>query len=151
MLPVKRTGLLLMLCFIAVVARAQQNEGTTPAFSQFSTRIDINEATLAGTLTLARGQQTILQLAPGFNFPGQVISNTQVYDNLQTIIIKSPEFRNALLQVSKQTLADNTVNYVGRIICAQSSDGFEIKKDAAGNYLLQKFETSRLLQDCNMQ
>jgi hypothetical protein len=73
------------------------------------------------------------------------------YQNLQSVLIRSEQFENALLQVSKITNNDKSISYVGRIINQNALDGYEIKKDLANNYRLQKFETKSILQDCSHQ
>jgi uncharacterized protein YdeI (BOF family) len=152
MLLAKRTMFLLLLCLTTAVVNAQQKKEPSPAaFSNFSQTIDLSESTLSNAMQLAKGQQMVLNFGNEFNFPGEVLSNEKVFDNLQTIIIKSSAYNNALLQISKQINDDKSISYVGRIFSRSSSDGYEIKRISNGNYQLQKFEMAMILQDCHLQ
>lgn len=71
------------------------------------------------------------------------------YANLQTAVIKSPVFGDAVFAVSKITNADKSVSYIGRIISKKYFDGYELKKDTQNNYRLIKIETDRVIQDCS--
>ncbi len=136
--------LLLILCSFAAVATAQQK---TPAFSNYSSSITVSESVLSNAVKIAKGQQAQVNFGE-LNFSGLVLSNTQVFENLQTIIIKSPAFNDALLQISKQILEDKTIAYVGRIFSEGSSDGYQIKRASNGAYSLEKFEAAVIKQDC---
>ena len=144
MLFLKRTMLLLILCSSAAVTTAQQKKAS---FQNFSSSIKIPESALSNAITRARGQQAQIVLGE-LNFSGEVVSNSQVFENLQTIIIKSPAYNNAVLQISKQTMQDKTVNYVGRIFSEGSADGYHIKRGSDGAYSLQKFDAAVIKQDC---
>lgn len=151
MLFVKRTMLLLLVGLTTSAVNAQQtNTPPVSVFSNISNLIDLSETTLVNAMQMNKGQTVTLQLGDNFNFPGTVISNENVYANLQTIIIRSSSYNNALLQLSKQVNEDNTISYVGRIFSQGSADGFEMKRNTNGSYRLQKFETAKILQDCNL-
>jgi hypothetical protein len=150
MLFLKKTMMLLMLCLTLAAAKAQQQE-SAPAFKAFSASISFEESALGKTMQMEKGQQAEIAFGNELKISGEVISNINVYDNLQTVIIRSAEYNNALVQVSKQLNADGTINYVGRIFSPGAADGFEIKRSAEGAYSLQKFETAAILQDCSMK
>ncbi len=144
--------LLFMLCLTTAAVTAQStNPPRTPVFSHQGQSISLSESTLSNAMLFTKGQQATIQLGDNFIFPGEVISNDQVYYNLQTIIVRSPAFNNALLQISRQTNDDRSVNYVAHIFGNKSTDGFELKKSTDGMYVLQKFETDLILQDCKLQ
>ncbi len=151
MLSVKRVMLLYVLCLCTATVTAQQsNPAPTAVFSKQPPTISLSESTLSNAMLFAKGKQASIHLGDDFMFPGEVISNDQVYSNLQTIIIRSSAYNNAVLQISKQTNADRSVSYVAHIFGNKSKDGFQLKKSSDGNYTLQKFETALLLQDCNL-
>ncbi len=151
MLSVKRTMLLFLLALTTATVHAQQNKAANAAvFNNFSQTIDISETTLSNAMQMSKGQQAMLNFGNDFNFPGVVLNNEIVFDNLQTIIIRSSAYNNALLQISKQINDDKTISYVGRIFGKGSADGYEIKRTTNGSYQLQKFETANILQDCNL-
>ncbi|MCC7379373.1 MAG: hypothetical protein IT255_08445, partial [Chitinophagaceae bacterium] len=83
-----------------------------------------------------------------FNFSGIVTSNIVKYANLQSVVIKSPDFSNTIFSVSKILNDDGTVSYTGRIINQNFFDGFELKKNLAGNYQLIKIETDKVIPVC---
>jgi hypothetical protein len=140
--------LLLALCLIAILANAQEQQpAAKAAFNNFSAEIAIDPAALLIAMEANKGEQVNIPLSKEFSFNGNVISNENVYDNLQTIIIKSADYNNAVMQISKQTI-NNTISYTGRIFGQGSTDGYHIKKDADGNYQLQKFELALIRQDC---
>lgn len=85
-----------------------------------------------------------------FTFSGKVISITQRYHNLSSVVVESPRYNNALFHLSRQVNKDNSISWVGRIMSTSSNDGFEIKKDAKGNYSLLKINTARLLETCKL-
>jgi len=152
MLSVKRSMLLLMLCLTTAAVHAQQPQAVPiAAFINFSNTIPVSETTLSGAMQLSKGQDVAVGLSQEFNFPGTVISNENVYHNLQTIIIKSSIYNNSLLQISKQINEDKSISYVGRIFNPGGADGYGLSKTADGAYQLQKFETAIILQDCHQQ
>ena len=65
---------------------------------------------------------------------------------MQSAIIRSPVFNNAIFHISKRTNPDNSITYVGRIINQNYFDGYELKIDAFGNYHLIKIETDNVIQ-----
>ncbi|MBC7866076.1 MAG: hypothetical protein H7X88_00965 [Gloeobacteraceae cyanobacterium ES-bin-316] len=152
MLSLKRTMLLFVLCLTTAAVTAQQkNTDRSPSFANFSATIQLSENTLSNALSLSKGQEALLNLGNDFIFPGTVLSNENVFHNLQTIIIRSSAYNNAVLQISRQLNEDKSISYAGRIFGNGSADGYELKKSSDGNYILQKFETGKILQDCNMQ
>jgi hypothetical protein len=120
-------------------------------FAAFPESIDCSPSELARIFTIAEGQQANVSFAGSFAFSGTVSSNVVKFSNLQTVVIKSPAFSNAIFHVSKRLKADNSIVYVGRIINEAFADGYELKRDAAGNYRLQKIETEKVMPDCNQQ
>ncbi|HSN59903.1 MAG TPA: hypothetical protein VLR49_03140 [Ferruginibacter sp.] len=152
MLSVKRTMLLFLLALTTATLDAQQNQAANAAvFNNFSQTIDLSETTLSNAMQMSKGQQATFNFGNDFDFPGVVLSNEMVFENLQTIIIRSSAYNNALLQISKQINEDKTISYVGRIFGKGSADGYEIKRTNNGGYQLEKFETANILQDCNLQ
>ena len=151
MLSLKKAMLFLLLFLVTVGVNAQQKKVAAPAvFSNFSSSINLSEAVLSNTMQMTKGQQVALNFGNDLNFPGEVLSNEIVFENLQTIIIKSSVHNNALLQISKQINEDKSISFVGRIFSQGGSDGYELKRTADGNYHLQKFETAQILQDCEL-
>jgi hypothetical protein len=151
MLSVKRSMLLLMLCLTTAAVHAQPKAAPVAAFTSLSSTITVSETTIAGAMQMSKGQEVTVPLSPEFNFPGTVLSNENVYENLQTIIIKSSIYNHSLLQLSKQINDDKSITYVGRIFNPGGADGYGLKRGVDGTYHLEKFETAIILQDCHQQ
>jgi hypothetical protein len=89
-----------------------------------------------------------IKLAFGdFAFNGIVISSIKRYDNLYTVIVKSPSLDNTLLSISKRINDDQTITYVGRIINNNYADGYELKRENNGSYTMHKIKTEALIED----
>ncbi|HQW84492.1 MAG TPA: hypothetical protein PK987_08530 [Ferruginibacter sp.] len=141
-------ALSLLLCVISTTGFSQDNTAKPKQFSSFPTVIDCSQTELSRIFTAPQGQYINLQFASNFNFSGTVTSNIVKYANLQSAIIKSPDFSNTIFSVSKILNEDGTVSFTGRIINKNYFDGFELKKNLAGNYQLVKIETDRVIPDC---
>lgn len=152
MLSVKRSMLLLMLCLSTAAVHAQQKKAAPDAvFNHLSQTIQLSEATLSAAMQMSKGQELTVAFSQEFNFPGKMLSNENVFENLQTVIIKSSAYNNALLQLSKQVNTDNSISFVGRIFNPGGADGYELKRAIDGSYYFQKFQTASILQDCDLQ
>jgi hypothetical protein len=144
----------MLLLLILITATGFSQSAATPKpklFAAYPQTIDCSAAELASIFTIAQGQQANVSFAGSFAFAGTVSSNVVKFANLHTVVIKSPAFSNAIFHLSKRTTADNSTIYVGRIINDAFGDGYELKRDAAGNYHLIKIETERVMPDCNQQ
>ena len=139
---------LLTLCAAASYAQTKRSSKTS-LFENFPTSISCTEPQLRSMFTAAKGQSVNLALGDNLSFSGAVISNQVKYSNLQTIVIKLPAFKDALFSLSKQTDAQHNINYVGRIMNPQYTDGFELTRNANGNYQLIKIDLEKIFVDCN--
>ena len=91
------------------------------------------------------GAAVDLKFTQGFRVTGIVKSNQKVYENLQTIVIESSNYKNAKLYISKTIGQDNKVKYVGRMISRGYEDGIEIKTDNAGNNTIKKINVKEMI------
>jgi hypothetical protein len=80
----------------------------------------------------------------GFHVTGVVKSNKKVYDNLQTIVIESSNYK-ANLFISKTIDQDNKIKYVGRMLGRGFQDGIELKMDNAGNNIIKKINLKDMI------
>lgn len=143
-------ALLLLFTAISLTGFSQNGNTAKPKqFNNFPDIINCSETTLSNIFNSAAGQQIDLSFSDNFSFSGNVTSNVVKYSNLQTAVVRSPYFNNSIFSVSKIINADRTVSYLGRIINKNYFDGYELKKNADGNYQLIKMETDRVIQDCN--
>lgn len=152
MLSSKKTMCMLLVCLCTYATSfAQQTPAAKPkVFETLPSSISVSESLLESFFTLNKNQETTLALGDKFSFPGKVLSNEAKYSNLQTVIVKSSAFNNAILQVSRIINEDKSITYTGRILNTKAFDGFEIKKTATGLYEFQKFETDQVTNDCSL-
>jgi hypothetical protein len=146
------TTWLILFSLVAATSFAQQSAAPKPQlFTAFPETISCNANEIARIFTIAQGQQTNIALASNFAFSGTIASNETKYGILQTAVIKVPAFNNAIFHVAKRTKADNSIVYTGRIINDGFGDGYELKRDATGNYQLIKIKTEMVTPDCAKQ
>lgn len=140
----------ILLCTLyASIGFSQTGTAKPHQFDSYPRTISCTETELSKAFSTAAGQNIDLAFSDNFNFSGSVTGNEYKYNNLQSVVIKSPAFHNSVFAISKIINNDNTVTYVGRIINTDYFDGFELKKNASGNYQLIKIETKRVIQDCS--
>jgi hypothetical protein len=81
---------------------------------------------------------------------GTVVNKVKKYGNLESIIIRSTEWGNALMQISRQESKTGIIIYSGRIMNISESESYVLVKDKDNNYSLHKKTTTALLQDCSL-
>jgi len=118
-------------------------------FDSFPTTINCTEAQLSNLFAATKGESVKLAFSDRFEISGLVTSKLVKYNNLQTIVIKLPAFRNTLFSLSKQTDQKNNYTYAGRILNPLYADGFELKHTGKGNYQLVKIDVQKILVNCN--
>ena len=140
--------MLLTICYSTGVF--SQNPGTSKPkqFNNYPAVISCTEAELIKAFGTTAGQSINFSFSDNFNFSGNVISNVVKYSNLQTALIKSPNFNNSIFSISKRVNANNSITYTGRIINMDYFDGYELKQDANANYKLLKIETDKVIPVC---
>lgn len=141
-----KLSLMLLLCLLGAAGFAQVAK--TKVFSQFPETVDISRSQLSKALTAEEGATVTLHFSSDLVITGTVVANVQKYDNLQSMVIKSEAFANALFHLSKVTNKDNTVIYLGRILSEDAADGYEIKSETAGIYQLKKVLLETIYQPC---
>jgi hypothetical protein len=142
-------ALMLLTTFFATTGFSQSTGTSKPKqFDSYPSVINCTEAELAKVFTSTAGQDISLAFSNNFSFSGNVTSNMVKYANLQSAVVKSPVFNNTIFSISKLINKDNSITYVGHIINTNYFDGYELKRDAAGNYKLIKIETDKVIQVC---
>lgn len=141
----------MFLCTLLATTGFSQGTGAVKPkqFNNYPAVINCSENVLSQVFASAAGQRVSLPFSDNFLFSGDVTSNVVKYSNLQSAVIKSPDFNNTIFNISRRTNADNSITYVGRIINTNYFDGYELKKNASGNYQLIKIETDKAIQDCS--
>ena len=148
MKPYATYALSLFLSLTVMTGFGQANTPKPKQFSSFPEVIDCSEQELARVFNTSPGQTISLSFSNNFTFAGNITSNLVKYANLQSAVMVSPDYANTIFSVSKITNGDGSLSYVGRIINKNYFDGFELKKNATGNYQLRKVETDRVMPDC---
>jgi uncharacterized protein YdeI (BOF family) len=145
---ISKTLVLAILIAITTHTKAQVARASRPdLFSAFSEKISASISELDKAFVVNEGSSIQLKFTDAFSFTGTVSSSIKRYNNLSSVIIKSPSLYNSLLSISKRINDDNSITYVGRIINEKYADGYELKKDNSGNYSFNKIRTTDLLQD----
>jgi hypothetical protein len=144
-------ALLLLFAFTTVAGFSQINNPKPEQFGNFPKIIDCQVSELSKIFQATAGEPISLSFSGNFIFSGTVKSNLVKYANLQSAVVVSPDYSNTVFSVSKITNEDGSNAYVGRIINTDFFDGFELKKNASGNYQLVKIETEKVIPDCSMQ
>jgi hypothetical protein len=152
MLSARKTMSILLVCLCTYATSfAQQPTAAKPkVFDNLPSSITISENLLQSFFSLSPNQETTLDFGSSFTFPCRVLSKQSKYNNLQTVIVKSPSFGNAIFQVSRITNDDNSISFAGRIMNEKAFDGFAIKRADDGTYKLEKFETDKVLDECKL-
>lgn len=144
------TTCMVLLTLCAVTAHSQdQRSARSSLFQNLPAIINCTEAQLISLFTSAKGQIVSVPLSDNFTLAGSVTAKLVQYSNLQTTIIKLAAFKNTLFSLSKQTDQENNSTYVGRILNPLYADGFELKRNAAGNYRFTKIDIEKILVNCN--
>ena len=143
-------AIMLLSTFLATNGYSQ-TASKPKQFSNFPDVINCTESALSNIFNATPGQNISVSFSDNFSFAGDVVNNVVKYSNLQSAVIKSPAFHNSIFSVSRITNRDNSISYVGRIINKNYFDGYELKKNATGNYQLIKVETDRVIPDCKQE
>ncbi len=144
-----KTLLFLLLCLTTTAGFSQTKAEKAKLFAGYPETIRLSKNILQNTLNANEGEEVIVAFSNDFHFKGTVISNIKKYDNLQSVMIRSTVFGNAVFQLSRTINEDKSISYTGRIINPDAADGYQIKKDKDDNYSFIKFETKKILQDCS--
>ena len=115
-------------------------------FDKYSAKLATPESELSKAFNVPEGGKVKLMFGD-FAFNGIVTSSIKRYDNLYTVIVKSPQLNNTLLSISKRINDDKTITYVGRIINDRSADAYELKRENNGAYAMHKIKTDALVED----
>jgi|SRR6185437_15044260 len=115
-------------------------------FDKYAEKLPTPESELDKAFTVEEGGKVKINFAD-FAFNGIVTSSLKRYDNLYTVIVKSPGLNNTLFTISKIINDDKTISYVGRLTNQNYADGYELKKQNNGSYSMTKIKTDDLIED----
>ncbi|MBS1759195.1 MAG: hypothetical protein JST23_03645 [Bacteroidetes bacterium] len=130
------------LCASAQMTLVREPDYNRPKlFSDLPDEIPVRIAALNELFSTSFNQTINKQLASGngsFAIEGKVINeNKAISDRVQTVIIKSSNFKGATLTLVKIDNEDGTTSYSGRIISFTNGDAYILEKKNSG-YVLSK-------------
>ena len=141
---------MMVLCIIVFSSYSSMSQVLTSNrqnyFNKYSEKLPTPESELDKAFHTAEGAKVKINFAD-FSFNGIVTSSVKRFDNLSSVIVKSPDFDNTILSISKRINPDKSISYIGRIINQKYADGFELRKDTNGNYAMDKIKTDELIED----
>jgi hypothetical protein len=134
------TSFALTLIFAAVSSNtsAQKMFDALPETAKFLPSV------VEGIFNLNPGSAVDVKFTKGFHVTGVIKSNKKVYDNLQTVVIESSNYK-ANLFISKTVDQDNKIKYVGRMLGRGFQDGIELNMDNAGNNIIKKINLKDMI------
>ena len=148
MKKLSKSMIFMLLTLCCAKGFAQQKDNRQQLFAAYPQTVSVDRAVISNTFNYTEGSTVSVPLSATLHFTGKVISNEQQLYNLQTVIIRSEE-NNTVFQISRITNDDKSILYRGRILNINAADGYEIKNNN-GDYFLQKFETRKILEPCNL-
>jgi hypothetical protein len=119
-------------------ARAQKMFDALPETAKFLPSV------VEGIFNLNPGSAVDVKFTQGFHVTCVIKSNKKVYDNLQTVVIESSNYK-ANLFISKTVDHDNKVKYVGRMFGRGFQDGIELNIDNEGNNIIKKINLKDMI------
>lgn len=137
----------LLFSFICLAAQSQ-DKADFKSFSEFPSTIQCHNDQLLNCFDAEEGKTITLSFTDQFSLTGNVVSNVWKYKNMQVVVIRVSNFENTLFKIVKQTVENNTLLLSGRILQQGGPEGYRMITDAKGNYLLEKYDTRELIQDC---
>ena len=123
--------------FFLFFAAISNNAAAQRMFDALPETAKFLPSAVEGLFNLNPGTAVDVKFTQGFHVTGVVKSNKKVYDNLQTIVIESSNYK-ANLFISKTMDQDNKIKYVGRMLGRGFQDGIELNMDNAGNNIIKK-------------
>lgn len=147
----KQHSIFFLLIFLWVaVFNCFSQKTKTPLFKAYPSLVKCPVPELDKAFSEKSTKDIELIFSDEFKIKGTVISNSIRYQNLYSVVIKLPNFNNAVCYLAKKINADNSVSYSGRIINPLSEDCYMLKKDAANSYQLIKMNLEDLMPTCSM-
>jgi hypothetical protein len=146
----KRIYKILALSLVIMTSYSSQaqiaNSNRQAYFNKYADKLPTPESELDKAFATPEGGKVKISFAD-FAFNGIVTSSVKRYDNLYSVIVKSPGLNNTIFSISKIINPDKTVSYVGRIINEKYADGYQLKRENTGRYSMNKIRTDALIED----
>lgn len=126
---------------------AQTNDTRPKLYAAYPSTIAIDAISLDKLLSNKQGTLVSIPFTEEFTFEGIVFSNITKYNAMHTVMLRSVQNPQSVLQVTKIENKEKMVSYSGRLLNNNAADGYLIKNNN-GEYFLQKFETAKILETC---
>ncbi|HEY8388143.1 MAG TPA: hypothetical protein VIK74_06040 [Parasegetibacter sp.] len=119
-------------------------EHSKTLFKTLKPRIEFRSDDINKALTGRVGEKSKLFISPEFTFEGDITANVQKSTRLKTVLIKSTNFKGALLTLSQVIEDDGSITYTGRIIHPESEDAYVLVNEN-GKYYFEKTNLKMLM------
>ena len=99
-------------------------------FQNLPDNIPVNMDNISSLFVAQVGRMVSLDLSSdqAFRFDGEIVSIVSKYENkIQSVIVRSTNYNEARLIISKITDVKGSISYTGRILSMQHGDLFELK------------------------
>lgn len=146
--PMSRLVLAICILFSGIHSQAQApiNEPDLHKprlFDNLPAEIPVSTVELKGLLAqnAVAGKEVSVKFADAKRsaFAGQIVSAASKYgDKLHSVVVRSTNFKGAMMTISAITLEDGSVAYKGRIISFQHADLYELEKKNDQYILVKK-------------
>jgi hypothetical protein len=141
-----------LFTLVTVTGVAQSNRPTkVPIFESLPKVIKCTTIDLNQFFTAEKGQAVKKTISNQLNINGSVINSTRHFNNLQSIAIKLPDFKDAVFSISKRIDENNKTVFIAHIIQPNSADGYELKKTGEDTYQFVKINIEDILPTCAQQ
>lgn len=149
-------ALLLSLSVSAAVAQEEisftsgrdKHDGKPQFFANLSQKFVLKTGFVENMFSFRKDEIVTITVTEGFVFNGKVISKTVESNGLEVITLESNQRKGFVLSVSKYTMPDGTVDYMGVITSREFSDMIMLEKDIiTGNYQWTHKNLSQMIAD----
>jgi len=136
--------LVISSAFFLVFAALSNHTAAQKMFDGIPETTKFLPSVIEGLFSMNPGTAVDIKFTQGFHVSGVLKSNKKVYDNLQTIVIESSNYK-ANLFISKTIDQNDKIKYVGRMLGRGFQDGIELKMDNTGNNIIKKINLTDMI------
>lgn len=142
----------MLFSFITVTGVAQSRVAKAPLFKSMPRSINCTSIDLNKFFVLSKGQQRIqTSIADQLDMSGTILNSTAKFTNLHSTTIKLSAYNDAIFSISKRIDENNKPVFTGHILNPNSSDGYELKRNADDTYQFVKINVAEILPVCTPQ
>lgn len=125
-----------------------KHDGKPQFFANLSQKFALQTGFVENMFSLKKDETVNITVTQGFVFNGKVISKTVESNGLEIVTVESNQRKGLVLSLSKFTMPDGTVDYMGVITSREFSDMIMLEKDMiTGNYQWIRKNLSRVIAD----